>query len=857
MNFKQLVFFLFVFCGTFYVQTQNKQFKKAPLKEVLLVLEKEYKIKFSYPEKLIEGKNISLDYNELNFNEITQLLQQKTNLFFQKVTKRYLIISEKTAGNKSTACGYIVDIITEKSIEGASIITTNKLLGINTNKEGYFELKGINQKDSIQISFPGYLTTVLPVSKFSKTPCVILDLKEQSSWLEEVQIESYLTKGITKETNGSVVVSPKKLGILPGLTEPDVLQSIQLLPGINSPNETASGIHIRGGTPDQNLILFDGIKMYNSAHFFGMISAFNPYITKKIKVFRNGASAEYGNHISGVIDIETDDEVSDKLSGGFGTNLTHSDAYFKIPINNKVGFAISARRSFTDFIQSTTFNRVSKKVFQNTIISRNAEADQNFFESDNKFYFSDVNAKFIYQPSKKDKITLNYLLVRNKLNYQFNSKDKSYNTGDYLQIKNTGFRTKWNHVWSKTWTQNTSFYISNYNYHYNYNGLFNFNSVFTQSALKDNLIEDIGLKTVLEKEFNKRSKFSFGYEFLKNKINYNLSRSYSNSPSFDYNITEKNKNDTHAIFGEYVFKNENNTALHLGIRTNHFSLTNKTFFAPRIYGQIKLWKNILLKSSLETKQQNISQLIEFDTSDFGLENQVWILADNNNVPILKSNQFTLGFVFEKDNWTLDIDFYRKKINGLTSFIRGFTNATNFNSIGDSFSQGIDILIKKKWSNYNSWISYSYSDTNYMFKDLNNENSFAGNFDATHNFLWTHSLKSGNFDFSLGWNFRTGIPYTPATSLDSNDQVIYGTINSERLPNYHKLDFSTTYSFNFDSRKKWKGKIGLSLLNIYDKSNVLVRTFESVYDTTFQRNILKKVDNVSLGFTPNLVFRVDF
>lgn len=857
MNLKQFVFLLFVFCGTFYVQSQEKQFTNAPLKEVLLQLEKDYKVKFSYSDNLIETKTISLKISSSNLDEITQQLQLKTNLFFQKVTKRYIIISEKTKGSKSTACGYIIDIITEQPLEGATVITTNKLLGINANKEGYFELKGVKEADSIKISLPGYLTTVYPVTKFLKNPCAIIDLKEQSSWLEEVQIESYLTKGVVKETNGSVTITPEKLGILPGLTEPDVLQSIQLLPGINSPNETASGIHIRGGTPDQNLILFDGIKMYNSAHFFGMISAFNPYITKKVRVFRSGASAEYGNHISGVIDIETDDEVSNKISGGFGTNLTHSDAYLKIPLSNKLSFAIAARRSFTDFLQTSTFNRVSKKVFQNTIISRNNEADQSFFESDNRFYFSDINVKLIYQPSEKDKIVVNYLLVRNKLNYVFNSKDNSYNTGDYLQIKNSGFRAKWERSWNPKWKQTTNLYTSNYNYHYNYDGLFNFNSVFTQSALKDNVIDDLGFKTILKNELSKTSKISFGYEFLKNKISYNLNRSYSNFPTANYNIVKDDKNNTHAIFAEYLYKTKKNTVLHFGVRANNFSLTNKTFLAPRIYGQTSIFDKVLMKASVEVKQQNISQLIEFDTSDFGLENQVWTLADNNDTPILKSNQVTLGFEYKNKGWSIDLDFYRKKTSGLTSFTRGFSNTVNNNSTGDGLSKGIDVLLKKKWNTYSSWISYSYSKTDYTFKELNNGNSFAGNFDSRHNFLWTHNLKSGNFDFSLGWNFRTGIPYTPSSGLDNNDQVVYGDINSKRLPNYSKIDFSTTYSFSFNKAKTWKGKLGLSLLNLFDKDNILLRTYEPLYNSTFQNYTLKEIDNVSLGFTPNIVFRVNF
>ena len=204
---------------------------------------------------------------------------------------------------------------------------------------------------------------------------------------------------------------------------------------INSPNETASGIHIRGGTPDQNLILFDGVKMYNSAHFFGMISAFNPYITEKIKVFRSGAGAKYGNHISGVIDIETDDKIVDKSTGGFGFNLTHADVFFKLKLKENLSFSFSARRSFTDFFKTKTFSKLSDRVFQNTIISRdNSLVDSEIFSSTD-FHFIDFNSKIIYEPSVKDKIIFNQLFVKNKLEHLFGLRDNTYKTDDNLNIK--------------------------------------------------------------------------------------------------------------------------------------------------------------------------------------------------------------------------------------------------------------------------------------------------------------------------------------------------------------------------------------------------------------------------------------
>ena len=856
MNLKILAFFLISFLSILNAKAQKKEYKNTPLKKVLLVLEKQHNIKFSFSDELVANTLISGEFYKNSLDKILKELQIKTGLIFQKITDRYIIISSKNSNKKMTICGYVLNTISKKPLTNATVSTLNNSNGTTTDEDGYFQLNDISTKNQLQVSYIGYKTLLISAKKLTQKPCLKIYLKEFTAVLNEVLITDYLTNGFSKKADGSESISPTKLGILPGLTEPDVLQSIQLLPGVQSPNETASGLHIRGGTPDQNLILFDGIKIYSSAHFFGMISAFNPYITKKVKVFRSGAKAEYGNHISGVIDIETDNEIPTNFSGGFGTNLTHIDGFLKIPLSKNVGFSISARRSFTDFLNTISFEKISEKVFQNSIIFQNkSENNQGFTQNDNNFYFADFNTKLSIKLSSKDKLILNQLFINNELDYRFKFTDNTLNTRDDLQIKNVGFNAKWLRNWSKTLSQNTTLYFSDFDFDYAYNGSQSVEPTYTQSAIKKNEIKDFGLKTILEKRLTKTKKATIGYEFTNNKVRYDLKRSYSDIPEFNYTLGENNQNNTHAFFSDYLYKKEDKLTLQLGLRASYFSLTNKVFLAPRFYGQIKVFPSFWLKASAELKQQNISQIIELSTSDFGLENQVWALA-SNEIPLLKSNQFTLGFMYRKNNWTIDIDVYRKEINGLTSLTKGFNNSnTNF-SEGKSITTGIDVLIKKKWQNYNSWISYSFGNTNFMFSEINNGEKFAGNYDIKHQFLWSHNLKIGDFDFSLGWSLRTGIPYTKATGINSEDNLIYEKTNKSRLPNYHKLDFSATYSFHFNSTKKWKGKVGLSLLNIYNQRNILQRNY-TIAVAENNNLTLNQIDTYSLGFTPNLVFRVRF
>ena len=849
-------FFVIIYFIVFSMNAQKNEFNNISLKEVLIELENTHQIKFSYSDNLLDNKYISVDLKGKSLKDILEDLQSKTKLIFQIVTKRYIVISKRNNAYKSMICGSLFDIKTNKPIEGVSISTTSKTTGAISNNLGYFQLASIKENDTINIRFIGYKSIKISVKELFTKPCKTIYLSEVISLLDEITITNYLTGGISKNKNGSISLSTKKLGILPGLTEPDVLQSIQLLPGINSPNETVSGIHIRGGTPDQNLILFDGIKMYNSAHFFGMISAFNPYITQKIKVFRSGAGAKYGNHISGVIDLETNDNLALKSSGGFGFNLTHTDAFLKLKLKENLSFSFSVRRSFKDVFNTNTFKKLSEKVFQNTIISLDNNLKDDDFSTSTDFQFLDFNSKIVYKPTKKDKLVFNQLYIENKLEHLFGAKNKSYNTRDVLEVKNKGFSGKWIRNWNNNITQKTSFYFSDYDFDYQ----FNENSTLindTQKGVKLNRIKDANFQTLFEIEQNKNSSYNFGYQFSNNNVSYKLEREDTSQPNFNTFLEEFNKNQTHAFFGEYIYQKNKKLSLQIGARTNYFTLTKKLFFAPRIYSKFLLSTSFWAKGSLESKQQNISQLLEFTTSDFGLENQIWALSTNENIPVLKSNQYTFGFIFKKDNWILDLDFYKKEITGLTTISKGFQTVNEDYSEGNSNVFGIDFLLQKRWENYSSWLSYSFSDTNFTFPDINNSNSFSGNADIKHSLLWTHNLRMGKYNFSLGWNIRSGIPYTNALKLDTNNDIIYqNELNGSRLPIYHKLDFSSTYSFYFHQNKKWKGKVGLSFINIYNRKNILQRNFSTEQD---ENNIskLSKIDIYSLGFTPNIVFRVNF
>ena len=363
--------------------TINIDFKETPIKVVLQYLETEYGVKFSYKNEVIPDVQLTVAGSGWSLDQTLSEILQTTNLGYEIVQSKYVLLFPEEKAIEWNLCGRVLDRNTGEPLAFASISLQNGQNGTYTEESGKFTLSGFfSEQDTVLVSYVGYQGQQMTVAQLTRQPCKNIFLGLALFDFPKIIITEYLADGIDQSTSdGHISIRPEKMDMLPGLTEADVLQSIQLLPGVSSPNETASGIYIRGGTPDQNLILWDGIPMYHSGHFFGSISAFNPAVVDDVKVYRGGFGPQYGGRVSGVIDISSTEKIPEQISMGVGVNLTHGDVFAKIPLfKQKSALILSFRRSFTDIWQTPTFRQMAKKVFQGTKIGNTqeeAEEDEN------------------------------------------------------------------------------------------------------------------------------------------------------------------------------------------------------------------------------------------------------------------------------------------------------------------------------------------------------------------------------------------------------------------------------------------------------------------------------------------------
>lgn len=838
-------------------ELHSVKYENEELSVVLTDIEAKTGIIFSFSQELVAQKKVTMVFDAINIDELLNEIANKTGLSFERISDRQIVITQNME-----VCGRILDAQSKAPLVLASV-WINPEKGTTTDSEGYFSLQSdTGDQTSVNVRYVGYGDQIIEISP--GMPCQNHYLNPDAEALDEVIILGYVTTGIDRNKDGSVAVSSEKLGILPGLVNPDIAQSIQLVPGITSLDESATGIQVRGGAPDQNLVYLDNIKLYNTGYFYGMFSAFNPYATQNAKIFKSGASPAYGDRVSGVIDISTGNKIPEQTTGGLGLDGLSLDGYVRTPVSDKVAVYLFARRTYADVWKSPTYDGYATKIFKNSGVVRKGNGEEiivvnddefDINSSDNSFYFHDINAKVVFKPSNTDEFSISSLFTRNRLDFSF------LNGGelrvDDLVTTNKGLSFEWKRFSSEKWGHSLKAYYSKYRS--DYLNVEILGDILEESNTRNNEITDIGIDYGWTYYFPTGNTLTMGYQYSKADVFAHIAKSEPLEPENleDNFVTISDESNTYnAFYGEYKYAFTNTGLLSLGLRAVKYSLLNQFYLEPRLNLEYPLSDKLRFKASAERRYQSISQLVEFDQTELRLENNLWVLSDGEEFPMLGSIQYSSGLLFDYNGWTIDTDAYLKKITGLTSYTNGFSNPLIELSEGESDILGIDILLKKEIEGYRVWAGYTFNDINYQFSTLQS-NEFPGNNDITHNFRISNTYQLNKWQFSLGWSYRTGEPVTPISTFDEATAVVsFGKVNSRRLENFHRLDASVIYDFTFSKNDSWRGRVGLSVLNLYNRKIPLSMTYRAE-DEGSGLQLEQVVQRHSLGITPNAVLRLFF
>lgn len=848
MGTKKWILFILLCCIEFsYSQVDSDSI---PLVDLITNIEKKFDVKFSYAPSQLQQVHIKAPDPTLDLKQTLAYLNDRTLLNFSKLNQRYITISE--IAKVITVCSKVVSSQTKQPLYGASVFIHDTKKGTITDVSGEFELIDVPLSAQITISYLGYRSKQVSVRSLftADHTCSTLVLQEIKETLNEVVITKFLTTGIQRMKDGSTVLNTERFGILPGLSDPDILQSIQALPGVESVNESIANINVRGGTNDQNLMLWDHVKMYHSGHFFGLISAYNPYLTNKVVVIKNGTSSEYSDGVSSTINMLTKDQLTGKLHGGAGVNLINGDAFLEIPITKKLALHLSGRRSFTDFFASPAFDNYFKRSFQDSDLSEGEKSIAQSSQSSD-FFFYDYSAKLLFDLNDNHKFRANIIGINNNLDYNesyTDNKGQTTSKTSNLSQENVGIGMNWRANWSESFKTELIGFYSNYMV-----DATDYSIETDQKLTQANEVLETGIKFKAYSALSENLSWLNGYQFSEIGI---LNQTTVTAP--EYNKTKKDVLLNHALFSELEY-NKGRTYFRIGVRANYFQKFNKVIIEPRLNIRQKLSRAVALKLQGEFKNQSATQIFDFQDDFLGVENRRWILANEQDIPISKSKQTSFGFEFNHNNLVFDVEGFYKRVEGITASNQGFYN--NFqsrNATGSYDARGVEFLINKTADKYSTWLSYTYSVNDYEFKSFV-PSKFPNNVDIRHSVTAAFNYEVlERLQLSLGGMWRTGKPYTQPVAGNETVQsggqttVNYDTPNSSNLDDYMRLDASLNYSLMLS--EDIKGSIRVGVLNVLDRENSINRYYE-VDPNNSEATV--EVDNKALGLTPNISLRVKF
>ncbi|MDH7913447.1 TonB-dependent receptor [Winogradskyella sp. SYSU M77433] len=829
-----LLLLLFFFSIAFLQGQDNDQENKLPIENILTKIETAHNVIFNYKSGLLDDIVVFEPRKDLDLSAKIESLHNQTNLVFTIVSKAIITISKPIK-----ICAYLKDEYLQEPLEGATITSDSKYT--ISDKDGYFELELNSLDDMLSIRFIGFKTIERQARYFDLEQCSVITMSEHHEMISTVLLKAYLVQGIDKDSDWTTSIDYSEFTLLPGLIESDVLQTVQALPSILSTDETVSNLNIRGGSNDQNLILWDNIKMYQTGHFFGLMSSFNPHMTQKATIINNGSDVSFTDGVSGTIHMKTDRKINSDFEGIFGINFLNAELFTNIPISEKSSLQVASRKSLDEFVRTPTYKVYFDRITQDNEIQNN---NSEIAKSDQEFNFYDASLRWLYNPSEKDFIRLNFIHNSNDLSFNETTEldDNMITRQSKVSQSTLGFGLNYTRKWNKEFET----IINTYNSDYKLQSL-NADIVSNQLFLQENIVSETGIK--VQNIYTKNLwKLKLGYDFTETKIT-NLND--IDLPRFVRRDEEVLRE--HAVYGQAKFSNAaNDFAIRAGIRGNYITKFQKAIVEPRLSIRKALGNHIEIEALGEFKHQNVSQIVNFQNDFLGIEKRRWQLTENDSIPIIKSKQASFGILYKNKGWLLDSKLYYKTVDGITTQSQSFTTKYEFAREQGSYNAyGFEFLCRKKLNDFNNWLSYSYINNKYTFEDLE-EIEFPSNFDITHSFALGSTYSTDSWNISAGINYRIGKPTSiPIKNNEIEDgDINWDVANGERLKDYLRIDASTLYKFKISST--FRSEVGASVWNISDRKNAINNYFR-----TNDSDSVDKFSRFSLGLTTNAVFRLYF
>lgn len=729
--------------------------------------------------------------------------------------------------NTFTLNGYIKDQKTGETLIGANVVNlNNQTLGTSSNTYGFYSLTLEEGIYKIAFSYLGYEDQIFEI-ELNKNLTFNVDLGE-GVVMDEVVISAdkeEAKKNIESTQMGTIALPVENIKKLPAIFgEVDILKTIQLLPGVLSSGEGNAGFYVRGGGPDQNLVLLDEAVVYNSGHMLGFFSVFNADAIKNTTLIKGGMPANFGGRLSSVLDIQMKEGNNKgyEVEGGIG--LISSRLTIQGPIvKDKSSFIVSGRRTYILDLAQPALKGGS-------------------FEGTN-YYFYDLNTKWNYKFSNKNRLFFSGYFGNDVLKFRQPTRDFSFD----LPYGNKTATLRWNHLFSEKMFMNISAVYNDYQFQFN-GGQDDF--VFKLFSG----VKDWNLKVDFENYASTTHTLKYGLNYTYHTLTPNTASASNGEVDFNTTFIPKYANEAAVYFLDDM-KLSPKWGINAGLRLSAFQQVGpytskldgtqygtfepaKTYggFEPRLSVNYKASESFSIKSGVTATTQYLHLV---SNSSSTLPADVWVPSTEIVKP-QRGLQYALGFFknFKNDTYETSIEVYYKDLKNQIDYADNYVNdiATEVEDafvFGKGRAYGAEFFLKKSKGKLNGWIGYTLSRTERSFEDIEGGRWYPSVYDKPNDLSIVVNYKPfKKWDFGAIFIYGTGKLYTPVRGfffVEQNVNLFYGPRNSARLDDYHRLDLSATYTPRPNTKKNFSGSWTFSVYNTYNRKNPFFVNFDTTTD----------------------------
>ena len=790
----------------------------------------------------------------------------------------FLLACLPTFAQKRTLSGYVMDAASKETLIGATVIDKNSGKGCATNNYGFYTLTLDQGAVELQVSYVGY--TQQTRSLDLKENLSLNFMLETNTTLDEVVVEGTRATVSARSPQMSVVELPvQQIKSIPTLFgEADVLKAIQLLPGVQNGSEGSAGMYVRGGGPDENLLLLDGVPVYNVNHMMGFFSVFNPDALKNVTLYKGSFPAHFGGRLSSVVDIRMKEGDMQQYHGNVSVGLISSKLNLEGPIvKDKLSFNLSFRRTYSDLLMKPVLG----------IMKRYVDGADKLNAG---YYFYDFNGKLNWKISDKDRLYLSFYTGDDAIFFGVKYKDYDYedvNYSDYMGLNwkwgNKVSSLRWNHVMSQQLFMDASVNYTQYRHNLGMDVREEYN------YLQDNSVEKSEYEMAYKSGINDlTAKVDFDYTPLPNHEirfggNYTYHMFRPEIQSTKLIIT--NITDIDTITGasniyahETALYAEDNMTLgdifriNAGVHYSTFTVEGKTYQSvqPRLSTSVMLASNLSLKAGYAYMTQYVHLL---SNSSLSMPTDLWVPVTKKIVP-MNAHQVSLGAFYELPKlFDISVEGYYKSMDNLleykdgASFFGSSETWENKVCLGKGWAYGVEFLVQRSFGKTTGWVGYTWAHAKRQFDregmEINDGKVFPAKYDRRHDISITVQHKfSEKFDLSGTWVFSSGNCGTLGVQIYDGLPNDWGTLahinalerNNYRMGNYHRLDLS----MNFHKQKKHGIRTwNLSVYNAYNHYNPFIVYTDIRWDEASQQEEKKLMQASIFPIIPSASYSYKF